>query len=93
MIMFDVRFTRRPNPVYASALGRYIHDRRLELGLTVAEAAELTGMEFCHWAALEGGWVPQDDNLIRSIAATLEVVNAQIAILAMIALHNQPQAA
>jgi len=84
------RSIRRPNPWYASSLGRYVQQRRIDLGMTVAEAAELSGMEICQWAALETGWIPEDRNLLCSVAATLEVMNEQITLLASIARHNQP---
>ncbi len=70
----EVPSTRRTADLvwYASALARYARERRSQLGLTVAEAAELSGMQTCEWAALEDGWVPAE-SLIRPIAQTLEV--------------------
>ncbi len=58
---------------YRSALARYTLARRQELGLTVARAAELAGLEISEWDALEAGWAPDNVNTIRAIAATLEV--------------------
>ena len=84
-----IRSTRRPNPQYASALGRYVQQRRTDLGMTIAEAAELSGLYLSYWAALEAGWVPQDENMLCSIAETLEVMDAQITLLALIARNNQ----
>jgi transcriptional regulator with XRE-family HTH domain len=84
-----IRSTRRPNPWYASALGRFVQQRRTELGMTIAEAAELSGLELSYWAALEAGWVPQHENMLCSIAETLEVMDAQITLLALIARNNQ----
>lgn len=93
MIMSNIRSTRRPNPWYASALARCVKDRRAELGLTVEKAAELSGMEVSEWAALDAGWVPTDDSVRRVIAETLEVNNAQIVLIAMIAQHHQERIA
>ena len=39
-----------------------------ELGLTVGAAAELAGLEVSEWCALECRWVPEELNVIRSIA-------------------------
>ena len=80
-----IRSARRPNPWHASVLGRYVQQRRSDLGMTIAEAAELSGPELSYWAALEAGWVPQDENMLCSIAETLEVMDAQITLLALIA--------
>ncbi len=58
---------------YRRALARYTSARRQELGLSVARAAELAGLEISEWDALESGWAPDNVNTIRAIAATLEV--------------------
>ena len=84
-----IRSARRPNPWYASALGRFVQQRRTDLGMTIAEAAELSGLDLSYWTALEAGWVPQDRNQLRSIAETLEVMDIQITLLASIARNNQ----
>ena len=70
---------------FASALARYTTRRRGELGLTVAAAAELSGLEICQWCSLEAGWVPDNHNVIRSIAAALEVSWTDLDMLAMFA--------
>jgi predicted transcriptional regulator len=93
MIMLNIRSARRPNPWYASALARCVSTRRAQLGLTVEEAAELSGMEVSEWMALEAGWVPTDDRVRRVIAGTLEVNTAQIVIIATIAQHHQERIA
>ena len=84
-----IRSNRRPNPWYASALGRFVQQRRTDLSMTIAEAAELSGLDLSYWAALEEGWVPQDRSQLRSIAETLEVMDIQINLLASIARNNQ----
>jgi transcriptional regulator with XRE-family HTH domain len=58
---------------WASALARYTSKRREELGMTLARAAELSGLELSEWCALESGWVPEEMDTIRAIAGTLRV--------------------
>lgn len=61
-------------PVAIPAFGNWIHRRRLEVGLSRARAAALTGLSYQDWRMLEQGWVPSsDERLLRLIAATLEV--------------------
>ena len=57
---------------WASAIARYSHDRREQLGLTIDQAAELSGLEVSQWIALEDNWVPENLAVIRAIASTLE---------------------
>ena len=57
----------------ASALACFTSHRRQELGLSVARAAELAGLELSEWYALEAGWIPEDQKVIKAIAATLSV--------------------
>ncbi len=70
--------TRRYYPAadrawYAATLARYSKKRRAQLGLSVEEAAEMSGMQVCAWAAMEDGWVPTDVPTIRAIAQTLSI--------------------
>ena len=58
---------------WASGFGRYTTKRREELGMTLARAAELSGLELSEWCSLESGWVPEDMDVIRSIAGTLRI--------------------
>jgi len=55
------------------SLGRYVAGRREELGLSVAGAAELSGLAVSEWCALEEGWVPEDHDSICAVAGTLRV--------------------
>lgn len=73
----------------ASALARFTVDHRLDLGMTLAQAAELSGLELSQWAALEAGWVPEDANLRRAIAATLQVDYTCYSFLATISSRAQ----
>jgi hypothetical protein len=71
--------------LFASAVARYTIRRRGELGLTVAAAAELSGLEVSEWCSLEAGWVPEELNRIRAIAAALEVCWTDLDLLAFFA--------
>ncbi len=53
-------------------LAVWVQRRRVFLGLSIAAAAELAGLELSEWGALEQGWLPEDISTIRAIAATLE---------------------
>ena len=58
---------------YVHLVGRIVRDRRRALRLTVAQAAELTGVTTSEWIALEAGYVPEERKMIRTISETLEV--------------------
>jgi len=73
----------------ASSLARYVVHHRRELDMTVAEAAELSGMELSEWLALEAGWVPEDRKVHHAIAGALQVDISNIGILADIAADHQ----
>lgn len=73
----------------ASSLARYVREHRQDLGMTVARAAELSGLELSEWYALEAGWVPQDRKVHHAIAGALEVDISNIGILADIATIHQ----
>lgn len=63
---------RCPDPD-AYLFGNSVQGRRQELGLSVFEAADRSGMTVYQWAAVEEGcWVPNDRNLLRAMAGTLE---------------------
>lgn len=87
------RSTRRPNPWYGSGLARFVSQRRKDGGMTIAYAAALAGITVAEWAAVEAGWVPEDERVLCPIATALNVVEEQIIFLALIARHNQPLSA
>ncbi len=58
---------------WATCLARYTAKRRQELNLTVAQAAELSGLQLSEWYGLEAGWVPEHLGTLRAIAGTLQV--------------------
>lgn len=60
-----------------------VQARRQELGLSIFEAAELSGLAVYQWAAVEEGcWVPENRNVIRSIAGALETNGMNLILLA-----------
>jgi hypothetical protein len=70
-------------------LARYVEHRREELAMSVEFAARLAGMADSEWAALESGWVPEDEINQWAVAQVLEVSHAQISLLAAISRYNQ----
>ena len=85
------RSAARPTSWIASALANYARNRREELNLSAARAAELSGIEVSEWYALEEGWVPEDRAVIQAIAATLRVRWTEVEALAfLVRLAQQP---
>ena len=82
---------RTRNRIWMSLwLARFVQQTREAMGLSIKEAAYVAGIEASRWCALEGGWVPADeDPVLRSAAETLEVDYLQISLLATISRHNQ----
>jgi len=70
-------------------LARYVEHRREELAMSVEFAARLAGMADSEWAALEAGWIPDDEINQWAVAQVLEVSHAQISLLAAISRYNQ----
>lgn len=63
--------------------GNSVQARRQELGLSLFEAAELSGLTVWQWAAIEeGAWVPENRNVIRSMAGALEANSMQMILVA-----------
>ena len=59
--------------VWGRLFGRGIQEARSKAGLSVEEAARLSGIEASEWAAMEEGCVPQTTDQLHSIAGTLEI--------------------
>ena len=59
--------------IWGRMFGRGIRENRQNAGLSIEEAARLSGMEVSEWTAIEDGYVPQTTAQLRSIAGTLEV--------------------
>lgn len=53
--------------------GLGIQATRNEIGLTIEQAAHLSGIELSEWMAVEDGHVPQQVDKLRSMASVLEV--------------------
>ena len=58
---------------WARLFGLGIRATRNEAGLSIEEAARLAGMEVSEWVAIEEGYVPQETNRLRAMAAALEI--------------------
>ena len=59
--------------MWGRLFGLGIRENRRNAGLSVEEAARLSGMEVSEWTAIEDGYVPQTAAQLRSIAGTLEI--------------------
>ncbi len=71
-------------------LARNVQQEREAIGWSVQEAAYIAGIEPSRWCALEGGWVPADDDpVLRSVAETLEVSYLSISMFAEISRYHQ----
>ncbi len=77
-------------PIPVKVLGDWIRYRRISLGLSCARAAAASGIDA--WRDLEMGLVPTgDENLIRSIATTLELSYDDVAsVIASLESHFEP---
>ena len=61
---------------YVPELRRQVWGRmfaRNESGLSIEEAAGLSGMQISEWMAIEEGHVPQEIDRLRAMAAALEI--------------------
>ncbi len=77
---------------YAELLGESIRQRRLELGISIPEAADLAGITMWQWIAMEYGlWVPEDGPVMQSIADTLEADYLALSFCALVSRVNQPE--
>ena len=77
---------------YAShMLAEAAYQRRQDLGLSVAEAAELSGLALSQWMALEeGAWIPEQDGPeLLPLAQTLEVNEVCLYFWVVISQHNR----
>jgi hypothetical protein len=76
----------------AEFLGECIRQRRFELGISIAEAADLSGITMWQWAAMEHGlWIPEDGPVLHSIAGTLEADYLGLSFCAQVSRVNQPE--
>ena len=73
----------------ALALANCVQRRRENLHMSIERAADLAGMQFSAWFALEAGWVPDALDVLRAVAETLEVGYLQLSCLAEVSKYNQ----
>jgi ribosome-binding protein aMBF1 (putative translation factor) len=64
--------------------GFCIQKTRESVGLSIEEAARLSGMELTEWMAIENGTVPQDINRLRAMADTMEISFDRIASMVLV---------
>jgi transcriptional regulator with XRE-family HTH domain len=64
--------------------GSCIQSTRKMAGLSLEEAARLSGMEISEWMAIEDGYVPQDVNRLRAMAETMQISFEQIGTLVLV---------
>lgn len=77
---------------YAEIFGESVRQRRLELGISIPEAADLAGISMWQWAAMEFAlWFPEDGPVMRSIADTLEADYSALSFWATVSRVNQPE--
>ena len=77
-----------PSPLFRQSMGRLfgscIEEARKTAGLSLEEAARLSGMEISQWMAIEDGSVPQDENRLRAMAETMQISFDKIANLVLL---------
>jgi transcriptional regulator with XRE-family HTH domain len=59
--------------IWGRLFGLSIRAARTEAGMSIEEAAGLSGMQVSEWMAIEDGHVPQEINRLRAMAAALEI--------------------
>jgi ribosome-binding protein aMBF1 (putative translation factor) len=64
--------------------GFCIQAARKDAGLSIEDAARLSGMELTEWMAIEDGNVPQDINRLRAMAEAIEVSFDKIASMVLV---------
>jgi ribosome-binding protein aMBF1 (putative translation factor) len=64
--------------------GFCIQETRINAGLSVEEAARLSGMESSEWMSIEDGYVPQDISQLRAMAGALEISFDKIATMVLV---------
>ena len=78
---------------YALSLATFARRRRQQLGLTIERAAELAGMAYSEWCALESGRVPDELPVLHAVADTLETCYLWVSFWAEVSLYNQERLA
>ena len=70
--------------VWGRMFGFGIQKAREKAGLSVAEAARLSGMQVSEWMAIEEGSVPQDINQLRAMTDAMAISFDSIANLVLL---------
>ena len=78
---------------YTHLFARLIRDRRGKLGLSVNRAAELAGITSSQWVAIEAGWVPRDHQMVRTIAAALDIRATELQVASIMSFLAQEETA
>jgi ribosome-binding protein aMBF1 (putative translation factor) len=64
--------------------GFCIQKTRESAGLSIEDAARLSGMELSEWMAIEDGNVPQDINQLRAMAEAMQIDFYKIASMVLV---------
>jgi len=64
--------------------GFCIQETRKNAGLSIEDAARLSGMELTEWTSIEEGNVPQDINKLRTMAEVMQIKFDQIASMVLV---------
>lgn len=64
--------------------GFCIEETRLSAGLSIEDAARLSGMAVSEWMSVEDGNVPQDINRLRAMAGAMEISFDKIASMVLV---------
>jgi len=64
--------------------GFCIQQTRESVGLSIEEAARLSGMELSEWMAIEDGNVPQEINQLRAMAEEMQINFDKIASMVLV---------
>ncbi|SPE23285.1 hypothetical protein SBA5_380056 [Candidatus Sulfotelmatomonas gaucii] len=70
--------------VWGSLFGSYIGAIRKNTGLSIEQAAGLSGMQASEWTSIEEGTVPQDINRLRAMTDAMSISFDTIANLVLL---------
>ena len=70
--------------VWSRLFGRSICETRKSAGLSLEEAARLSGMQASEWLAIEEGYALEDVNRLRAMADAMEISFDRIAMVVLL---------